>query len=49
MKYKFTIKGSEDAIGYVKADTKYEAQILSSKTKQLKLKDFLKIFEVKKA
>ncbi len=49
MKYKFTTKNSKDAIGYVKADSKYEAEILASQMKQLKLKDFLKIFEVKEA
>ena len=48
MRFKYTHKNSNEILGYVKADSKLEAEILASKRKQMELKDFLKIFKVEK-
>ena len=46
MKYKFTVKGSTEAIGYVDALSKVDAEIKSSAIKRLSLSKFLELFEV---
>ena len=49
MKFKFTVKGSSEAIGYVEALCKVDAEVKASAIKKLPLSEFLKIFEVRPA
>jgi|MDSZ01.1.fsa_nt_gb hypothetical protein len=49
MKFKYTVKNSDEALGHVEASSKVEAEILASAKKRLTLEKFLKIYEVKKA
>ena len=46
MKFKFTVKGGTEAVGYVDALSKIDAEIKASAIKKLPLSEFLKIFEV---
>ena len=47
MKFKFTVKGSTEAVGHVDALSKVDAEVKASAIKKLPLSEFLKIFEVK--
>jgi hypothetical protein len=47
MKFKYTVKGSDEAIGIVNALSKVDAEVKASATKRLSLEKFLKIYEVK--
>ena len=46
MKFKFTVEGGTEAIGYVDALSKVDAEVKASAVKKLPLSEFLKIFEV---